>query len=140
MTNLLTDVETSSYSEPILHESKLHWIAYLLPYTYIFIGAFGILPMIMVKGFAQIIGIVLFVFFCKGVYKVVQKKRTRIFITEKYLTISTGIFSTTVTNVRLSKVEGIFLVQSLLGKLLNYGSLIVTTGELSYRYNVQHFY
>ena len=50
-------------------------------------------------------------------------------VTDKMLIIKRGIFSTASTEVPYTKINSINVRESLLGKMLGYGDLIVSTGN-----------
>ncbi|WP_203965455.1 PH domain-containing protein [Capnocytophaga stomatis] len=53
------------------------------------------------------------------------------------MSLSRGILGKRVDDIALSKMEGIGVYQNILGKYLNYGTLIVTTGEVTQSYFIQ---
>ena len=56
-------------------------------------------------------------------------------VTTRRLIFKRGIVKRTSFELLLRKCEGIHIEQSVMGRLLNYGSVIVTTGEASNRYD-----
>uniref|UniRef100_UPI0025C5F0F8 PH domain-containing protein n=1 Tax=Chryseobacterium sp. TaxID=1871047 RepID=UPI0025C5F0F8 len=55
-----------------------------------------------------------------------------------YLTLSTGILGKIFSDISLNKVEGMWVLQSFLGKMLNFGSLVVTTGGVTHLYSIEN--
>ncbi|PTT33629.1 hypothetical protein DBR28_14425, partial [Chryseobacterium sp. HMWF028] len=55
-----------------------------------------------------------------------------------YLSISTGIFSQTIIDISLKKMEGMQLYQTWIGKALNYGTLIISTGGVTHSYSISN--
>lgn len=138
MKDLLTDFKTSS--ESINYEARIHWISYVIPVLFIVVGILGILSLLINfnLGIIGIISLFLAFLFVKGVIKIIQNKNTKIYITDNYLTFSTGILGKTFSDISLSKLEGMQLNQSFLGKILNFGTLVVTTGEVTHSYVIEN--
>lgn len=141
MEDLLTNFKTSS--EPIKYEAKIHWFSYVIPIFFITIGSIGVLYFLLLGhafmfGFMGIISLFLIFLFIKGIIKVIRNKNTKIYVTDNYLTLSTGILGKTFSDISLNKVEGMWVHQSFLGKMLNFGSLVVTTGGVSHLYSIEN--
>lgn len=141
MKDLLTDIKTSS--EPINYEAKVHWISYVIPVFFTVIGSVGVLYFLLLGykfmlGFMGIISLFLIFLFIKGIIKIIRNKNTKIYVTDNYLTFSTGILGKTFSEISLNKLEGMQFNQSFLGKMLNYGTLVVTTGEVTHSYFIEN--
>lgn len=141
MEDLLTNFKTSS--EPIKYEAKIHWFSYVIPIFFIAIGSIGVLYFLLLGyafmfGFMGIISLFLIFLFIKGIIKVIRNKNTKIYVTDNYLTFSTGILGKTFSDISLNKLEGMWVHQSLLGKMLNFGSLVVTTGGVTHSYSIEN--
>ncbi|MCL1689454.1 PH domain-containing protein [Elizabethkingia anophelis] len=141
MEDLLTNFKTSS--EPIKYEAKIHWFSYVIPIFFIAIGSIGVLYFLLLGyafmfGFMGIISLFLIFLFIKGIIKVIRNKNTKIYVTDNYLTLSTGILGKTFSDISLNKLEGMWVHQSFLGKMLNFGSLIVTTGGVTHLYSIEN--
>lgn len=138
MVNLLLKNMAMNYSHPILYRAKLHWISYLFPTIYTVVGSIGILPLFILRGTFQILAMLLVILFCNGIREIIKKKSTKIYVTEGYLSISTGIFSQTIIDISLRKMEGMQLYQTWIGKALNYGTLIISTGGVTQSYSISN--
>ncbi|WP_106916661.1 PH domain-containing protein [Chryseobacterium aurantiacum] len=141
MKDLLTDIKTSC--EPINYEAKVHWISYVIPVFFTVIGSVGVLYFLLLGykfmlGFMGIISLFLIFLFIKGIIKIIRNKNTKIYVTDNYLTFSTGILGKTFSDISLNKLEGMQFNQSFLGKMLNYGTLVVTTGEVTHSYFIEN--
>ncbi|WP_235802688.1 PH domain-containing protein [Vaginella massiliensis] len=130
----LMDITTTE----VEYEAKLHWISYVIPILMISIGALGILPAIIFRGFFQFVAFFLVFLFFKGILKYFRNKTTKIFLTDKLLTFQTGIFSKYISDISLQRLEGISIHQSLLGKTFNYGTINVSTGEITHHYFISN--
>lgn len=137
MKDLLTDFKTSSKS--IYYEARVHWISYVIPVFFIVIGSVGVLYFLLLGykfmlGFMGIISLFLIFLFIKGIIKIIRNKNTKIYVTDNHLTFTTGILGKTLSDLSLNKLEGMQLQQSFLGKTLNFGTLVVTTGGMTHSY------
>jgi len=141
MKNLLTDFDTTS--EPVNYEAKIHWISYLIPVLYIIFGSVGVLYILLlgytsILGFIGIIALFLAFLFVKGVIKLLRNRSTKIYVTDHHVSFSTGILGKTLSDLSLNKLEGMQLHQNLLGKMLNFGTLVVTTGDVTNTYFIEN--
>jgi uncharacterized membrane protein YdbT with pleckstrin-like domain len=141
MKNLLT--ESESFNTVIRYEAKIHWVSYIVPIFFIIIGSIGVLQFLLLgyKFMISVIGIIsmfLMYLFIKGLLRFIQNKKTKIYVTDNHLTFSTGIFGNTLSDLSLNKLEGIHLHQSFLGKTLNFGTLVISTGEISNTYIIEN--
>jgi uncharacterized membrane protein YdbT with pleckstrin-like domain len=138
MVNLLLKNMKINYSQPILYRAKIHWISYVFPAIYTAVGSIGILPLFILRGTFQIFAVLLVILFCNGIIKIIKKKTTKVYVTEGYLSISSGIFSQTNIDISLKKMEGMQLNQTWLGRAFNYGTLIISTGGVSQSYSISN--
>lgn len=141
MKNLLSDFNTTS--EPAKYEAKIHWISYVVPVLYIIFGAVGVLYILLlgykfILGFIGMIALFLSFLFVKGIIKLLRTRSTKIYVTDRHLSFSTGILGKTISDLSLTKLEGMQLHQSFLGKTLNYGTLVVTTGDVTSAYLIEN--
>ena len=141
MKDLLTDIKTSS--EAINYEARVHWISYVIPVFFIVIGSGGVLYFLLLGykfmlGFIGIISLFLIFLFIKGIIAVIRNKNTKIYVTDNHLSFTTGILGKTLSDLSLNKLEGMQLHQSFLGKTLNFGTLVVTTGGMTHSYFIEN--
>lgn len=114
--------------ERVIYEAKLHPISYTLPILFMLV-AFGIgvafPPMLIMT--VIVVGI------C-SVWCVEIHGGRQFVLTSKRVIVKKGIIERKVRELMLRKCEGIQVEQSILGRILNYGTLLVTTGEATNRY------
>ncbi len=153
MRDLLHD--TKQEQENIIYEAKLHWILYVkpmliiimaIPVMYLYMVTFWfslsefkiVVPEFKLINIFQFIipAIILYWVLIKGVWRFLYLKMTRIYLTNKGLTLETGILAKYIDDIALNKYEGMSIHQSLLGRILNYGVLVVSTGELNQGYKI----
>ena len=139
MENLLKSSKPQSFNPiNITYTAPKHWISYLLPIVLIVVGSIGIIPMIFGYGYLRLIAMFLLFLLFKGVKKLLEIRNTKIYLTETHISISQGVFSKIVTDISLQKLEGIQLYQNFIGKILNYGTLEISTGNISQKYTIKN--
>lgn len=138
MVNLLVNNKIMVETKPILFQAKIHWISYVIPILFTVIGSVGFLPLLFTKGagIIQVISLVLVFLFIKGGVKLLNLYFTKIFITADHLSISSGFITSNVVDIPLNRIEGVFLTQNFMEKILNGGSLSVTTGLVNLKYTI----
>jgi hypothetical protein len=138
MKNLL---ETTTFQESnhlIIYEAQKHWISLVIPILFIVVGIIGILPAVSGAGILKFIGFFLLFLLFKGLKALLSFINIKIYLTENYLTIIQGVFGKTTLDIPIQKLEGIILNQNFLGKMLNFGTLTVTTGEVAQQYIIKN--
>lgn len=138
MENLLTTETKEFQNMKILYKAKKHWLYFVVPCLQMLIGSFGFVCVAFAGGIIKLFGFLLIYIFLKGLFALLLKIKTDIFLTENHLTISKGFFGSTITDIPLNKLEGISLSQNALGKLLNFGSLFVSTGGVHQTYLIKN--
>ncbi len=156
--------KTVYIEDNIRYETKLHWVSYINPIISIFVTLFIYLaiskwivePFVHHKSFyiieegkvveeftelqsffRWIVRIFFIYLITKMIYSIFYLNTIKIYLTEKSLTLKQGIFSKRLTDISLSKYEGMGLHQSLLGRILGYGTLSITTGGASQSYKIE---
>ena len=138
MKNLL-HLETNPIHETeIIYNAEKHWTSYVFPVMFTVVGVIGFIPLILGSGSIRMIGIILLYIFFRGVKSLAEIIKTKIYLTKEHITISTGIFGSTVSDIALKKLEGISLSQNFIGRLLNFGTLSVSTGEVRQKYIIKN--
>lgn len=114
--------------ERVIYEAKLHPISYTLPILLILVAlCIGVAapPMLILT---------VIVFGICSVWCVAIHDGRQFVLTSKRVIVKRGIIERKVSELMLRKCEGIQVEQSILGRILNYGTLLVTTGEVTNRY------
>ncbi len=121
-----------STNERIVYKGHLHWFA--------FVGGICILFLIWLIAVALclynhlewwiptlITAVLLLIGY---IYIALVMKNTEYYITNRRLIVKKGILERQTTELRLNKCEGVIVNQSLFGRLFNYGTISITTGEV----------
>ncbi|ELR81258.1 hypothetical protein D505_00195, partial [Elizabethkingia anophelis R26] len=90
---LIVQKQNTKIPKDIINGGKIHWMLYCIPVLQSFLGVIGLLSFAVTIGFFKIISLGLTALLYKGVVKILQLKFTKIYITKKYLTITTGIIN-----------------------------------------------
>jgi uncharacterized membrane protein YdbT with pleckstrin-like domain len=109
--------------EKILYTTKLHWIVYGLTLFWIFLAIFFII------GGKEIASIAAFFFLIAaimGVSAIINQASSEFGLTNKRVIMKTGFIRRNSIEVLLSKTEVIQVNQGILGRMLGYGSLIIS--------------
>lgn len=136
MKNLLSK-DTAS-DDANIYEAKIHWVSYIVPVLFVIIGLLGIILLFNQEIYLKIVGVLLLIALFTGIKSLLSIKFTKIQLSEFYLSISQGILTRNIVDIPIKKLEGIVLYQSLMGKILNYGTLKVTTGDVSFSYPIEN--
>ena len=121
--------------EEIKFEANLHWLVYLKPIlvTILVLALFGFAVYMnyMVAGLIGL-GIFLIIIF---IWCLEINGGKRYVVTTKRVIFKKGFIKRTSFDLMLHKCEGVMVEQSILGRIFNYGTVIVTTGEATNNYN-----
>src|SRR4051812_2512281 len=124
--------------ETVIHAARLHWLVYLIPVVLLILTALcavftirsdkpGIaIPLLLIAGLLAPIGLI------AAVGAVIRQITTELVLTDRRVIYKTGIFRRHTMEMNRSKVETVGIDQSILGRMLNYGTVIVrgTGGSL----------
>ena len=118
--------------ETVIYEAKLHDIVYLPP---VIVGVIMLVPCAVfpsvATAFLALMVVVVMVAWCIAIYGGRQ-----FILTSKRVIVKKGIIRRQVHELMLRKCEGIQVEQSIMGRILNYGTLLVTTGEVTNQYKM----
>jgi len=106
--------------EQIVYRTKLHWVIFLWPIIFVVIAfMFFAGDSTAAGGFFLLVAIIW------GVSFFISFKTSEFGITNKRVLIKTGFIRRNSLETLLTKVEGIQVNQGILGRILNYGTIIV---------------
>jgi uncharacterized membrane protein YdbT with pleckstrin-like domain len=117
--------------ETIAYRAKLHWIIYLTGLVFLLIAAVagGFAAAIhdhtvrIGLAVAAVIAFLIALFHLLGAW--VRAVSTEIIVTNRRVIYKTGFISRNTVEMNLDKVESVLVRQSLVGRTLNFGSVIV---------------
>ena len=117
--------------ETVIYETTLHWLVYLRSLVFF---ALAIVCLMLTGGLepswldmalkigAALLCVLGIVF---ALSALIQRATTELAVTDRRVIFKTGIFRRHTVEMNLSKVETVGVNQSILGRLLNYGTVIV---------------
>lgn len=112
--------------EKIIHQARVHWVVYLLPVLLVLPGAFC-LGFSLVQPTLVGVGVVLvLIAFVVWLNALLTRISTELAITDRRVISKIGFIRRLTSEINLSRVEGVSVYQSMLGRMLNYGTVSVT--------------
>lgn len=138
MNNLLNSSFQSERDSKILYTANKHWISLVIPIIYILVGLVGIVFTSFGVGFLKLIGLGLLYLLYKGIIAILKYINTKIYLTEDHLTVTYGILGKSVNDIPLNKLEAVILTQNFLGRILNFGTLTASTGDVTQAYVIKN--
>lgn len=131
-------------SEAVVLQAKLHWIMFVKPavlflVTVIFFclfckEAFSDTYEYLVWYFWGTCAFLLFSIYTLG-KALIAKYTVEYVLTNKRLVLKRGLIKRQYLELQLEKCEGIVVTEPLLGRFLNYGTIVVTTGGATSHYD-----
>lgn len=112
--------------EEIKYKADIHWYIFVLPAVLLLLGAFLSSAQ---TSFIYYIGLLLLLLgLFQLIKRVLLKMGAEYVITNKKVILKSGILSRDALELMLSKCEGLRINQSIMGRILGFGSIVVTTG------------
>ena len=106
--------------EQIVYKATLHWTIFWQCWVIILIGIVSLI-------FQPIVGgLIIFVGLLVGLRKFIEYKTSEFAVTTKRVIIKVGVFRRRTLEVLLRQVEAISVEQTVLGRMLGYGSVTLT--------------
>ncbi len=109
--------------EHVIHRTHLHWIVFFSTVVMV------LLALLMFAGGNELLGLPLF-FFLLGAalafVNAVELQTSEFAVTDRRVLVKTGLVSRKSLDLNLAKVESIQVEQGVLGRVLDYGTLVVT--------------
>ena len=123
--------EVMQPGEQVLYDKNLHWIVYLR-------ASFLAIPLVVVGGFfgvagnvpalaAAIIGAI-----ALYIHAWVKTISTEVVVTDKRVILKTGILIRSTMEMNMNKVETVDVIQSIMGRIFGYGTIIIRGTGSSY--------
>lgn len=111
--------------ESIQHSAKIHWWTYMAPALFVLIGW-------LLYGSGTFLNVLSYIFLGVGIIGIINRHIERMTsefaVTNKRVILKTGWIKRSVVELQLSKTEAIGFAETFWGRLLKFGTIIVTTG------------
>ena len=119
--------------EVIKYKADIHWYIFVYPAILLLLGAFFSSAQ---TGFIYYIGLLLLLLgLFQLIKRVLLKMGAEYVVTNKKVILKSGILSRDALELILSKCEGLRINQSIMGRILGFGSIVVTTGGATNQFN-----
>ncbi|WP_175623332.1 PH domain-containing protein [Chryseobacterium schmidteae] len=138
MNNLLNSSFRTANTTNILYTANKHWISLVIPTIFVLLGLVGIVFTSFGVGLLRLIGFGLLYLMYKGIVAILKYIYTKIYLTEEHLTVTYGILGKSVNDIPLNKLEAVILTQNFLGRILNFGTLTASTGDVTQAYVIKN--
>ena len=118
--------------EQVAGRARLHWMVFAWPAMWLLLGVLllarpvGRGPSDVSPGFVDLASILLVLAVVTGVGALVNFTTSEFAVTTKRILMKTGLIRRHTIEVLLTQVEGVQVHQGILGRLLDYGTVIVT--------------
>ena len=112
--------------ERVMYRTRLHWKVFIPPLLFAVVIAAPLAWLKLVdkwNAFAWIPVVIVLIWL---VAAVVRRQTSEFVVTSKRVLMKTGVFTVRSIELLLSKVEGIVVHQSLAGRMLGYGDIVLT--------------
>ena len=123
--------------EQVIYRTKLHWITLLIPAILAIFFGLPAIPAILDIFFGSFVfgSFLLLVAIICGIPSFISFKNSEFAITNKRVLMNAGFIRINSLEIPLTKVEAIQVKQGPLGRILNYGTVIITgTGGTAKRF------
>ena len=108
------------------YKASLHWIIYVPTVLWLVLGF-----VFEATGVTWVLIVLALYSFGKAV---LRRLGSEFMLTNKRVVLRQGIISRKTVEILLAKCEGVSVDQSILGRILGYGTLVVTTGGVTSRF------
>lgn len=109
--------------ENILYRARLHWVVFIWPAIWFLVA---IVFFSSVDVIAAVGGIFVLIALLTGIASFIKYSTSEFGVTNKRVIVKVGFIRRDSIEILLNKVEGIQVSQGILGRILGYGSIIVS--------------
>jgi uncharacterized membrane protein YdbT with pleckstrin-like domain len=119
--------------EPAEARMGLHWIVFAAPATCLALSV----PLVLSGAIPEVVGVLAFLFAVGATASACFNfASSKVSISDNQLLMKTGFIRPSALNIQLSAIEGMQVQQSFLGRLLGYGSIILSgSGGWQHRFH-----
>ena len=111
--------------EQIEYRANLHWLVFILP-TLLFIAAIWLF-FSLGGNIAKFLALILIVgVLVTGLIAVIERRTSEFAVTNKRVLIKTGLIRRHSLETLLGKIESIGVAQSILGRILGFGTIVIS--------------
>jgi len=122
-------------NEKIIYKTGLHWWIYVKRIILIFFG-FVLLKASNSQGAASTIATLLILIGLIGLIQAFLLSRSSEFVvTNKRVILKTGMLKRKMTEIQLNRSEGLKVSEGIIGRMLGFGSIMVSSGGVTETFN-----
>jgi len=112
--------------ESVTYRTHLHWKVYAVPALVVLVVLvpLAIWALASERGILALVPLVIAIVLLGAAY--VYRRTSEFAVTNKRVVLKVGVLTTRSIELLLSKVEGIAVTQSLLGRMFSYGEIVVS--------------
>lgn len=132
--------EGLSEGETVRYAAKLslyrYWLNFLIGGFFLIVSLSVLFKWFLLPSIAHVAGAMMGLGLSMGIvallalgvflWPFLARRRTELVITDKRLIAKFGLLSTQSIEIRLGKIESVRVIQGLIGRMLNYGDIVVT--------------
>ena len=107
--------------EKVVYQTRLHWIVFVGPALLVIIG-------LLIRGGGDTTGIGSFIIglgVILGIVAAINRSTAEFAVTDKRVLVKVGLVRRRSLEINLAKIESVAVDQGILGRILNYGVIIV---------------
>lgn len=123
--------------EQVLYQARMHWFAYAGPVILVVLGVAGFCCSFFfdARYYAHTWSAIPLGLLWLG-YRYLKFQSYEFVVTNKRVILKTGIISRKIVELQLSKTEAIAFAEGILGRVLGFGTIYVTTGGVANTYRM----
>ena len=117
--------------EKVLYDKNLHWVVYLRAVVFATL-VMGLGLLFAASGNIAVLAVAIIISLAFFIHAWVKRISTEIVITDKRIILKTGILIRSSMEMNMGKVETVDVIQTILGRMFNYGTVIIRGTGSSY--------
>jgi uncharacterized membrane protein YdbT with pleckstrin-like domain len=118
-------------NEKIVYRGNLHWWIYVKNILLIILGVLICSAAGKSQGVNAVGGIIVFIALLGLVGSFMRASSSEFAITNRRVILKTGALKRKLVELQLTRAEGLRVDQGIIGRIFNYGSIIVTSGNVT---------
>jgi len=122
-------------NEKIVYRANLHWWIYVRGILLIVVGIIIVSVASGSKGAAGVGGILAFIGIIALISAFMRSSSSEFVVTNRRIMFKTGALNRKFIELQLNRAEGLRVEQGLLGRMLDYGTLVVTSGGIAEQFS-----
>jgi uncharacterized membrane protein YdbT with pleckstrin-like domain len=112
--------------ERVVYRTRLYWLLLALPVLFLIVAAVPVAWVAATNQWNDLVWIPLGIAVLILLGVIIKRQSSDFAVTNKRVLMKVGVFSTRSTELFLNKIEAIAVHQSLTGRILHYGDIVIT--------------